>query len=95
MAAIDNLVLEHHFYTVALLPDTRKYAEKYPDILRTQTDFLARNRVRGDIVFVSHLGDIVEHGGRGSDGSRAELLPTLFDGERGFHLPSPGGGHAG
>jgi len=50
-------------FTVAVLPDTQFYAQKYPDTFHAQTAWIAANAVREKIVFVSHVGDVVESGG--------------------------------
>ena len=50
-------------FTVAVLPDTQYYAQKFPDTFHAQTAWLAANAVREKIVFVSHVGDVVESGG--------------------------------
>jgi hypothetical protein len=50
-------------FTVAVLPDTQHYAQKFPDTFHAQTAWIAANAVREKIVFVSHVGDIVESGG--------------------------------
>lgn len=50
-------------FTVAVLPDTQFYAQKFPDTFHAQTAWIAANAVREKIVFVSHVGDVVESGG--------------------------------
>ncbi len=43
-------------FTIVLLPDTQMYAEKYPEIFRAQTEWIAEHA--GDISFVLQQGDI-------------------------------------
>ena len=50
-------------FTVAVLPDTQHYAQKFPETFHAQTTWIAANAVREKIIFVSHVGDIVESGG--------------------------------
>ncbi|MFM7186858.1 MAG: metallophosphoesterase [Armatimonadota bacterium] len=50
-------------FTVAVLPDTQYYSQKFPDTFHAQTAWIAANATREKIVFVSHVGDIVESGG--------------------------------
>ena len=50
-------------FTVCVLPDTQYYAQKYPDTFHAQTAWIAANAVRETIVFVSHVGDVVQSGG--------------------------------
>ncbi len=45
-------------FTVAVLPDTQHYSEKYPDLFMAQTRWLAENRQARNIAWVLHLGDI-------------------------------------
>lgn len=46
-------------FTVVVLPDTQNYSEFYPEIYDAQTQWIADNRRRLNIRFVSHVGDIV------------------------------------
>jgi 3',5'-cyclic AMP phosphodiesterase CpdA len=47
--------------TLAVLPDTQYYAEKYPHLFEAQTRWIADNREKRNIAYVLHLGDITEH----------------------------------
>jgi hypothetical protein len=49
-------------FTVVALPDTQNYADQYPEIFLAQTRWIADNRDKENIVFVTHLGDIVDNG---------------------------------
>jgi hypothetical protein len=46
-------------FTIIVLPDTQHYAEKYPQIFNNQTRWITENIENLNIVFVTHLGDIV------------------------------------
>lgn len=48
-------------FTLAVLPDTQFYAEKYPDIFAAQTRWIAANYKKENIKFSAHLGDIVQN----------------------------------
>ena len=48
-------------FTIAVLPDTQYYAEKYPDIFRSQTEWIADQLQDRNIRFVLHLGDVTNH----------------------------------
>ena len=54
-------------FTVVLLPDTQHYSESYPEIFEAQTQWIVDHREERNIVFVSHLGDIVQNGSEGND----------------------------
>lgn len=47
-------------FTIVVLPDTQLYTKHHPHIFSVQTDWIARNATARNIVFVTHLGDIVD-----------------------------------
>ncbi len=47
-------------FTIAILPDTQVYAESFPAIFTSQTQWIADNAVLENIVFVLHEGDITD-----------------------------------
>ncbi len=49
-------------FTLIVLPDTQVYARHYPEIFYKQTEWIKGNAGKENIVFVSHVGDIVEDG---------------------------------
>lgn len=49
-------------FSVIGLPDTQRYSEQYPEIFLAQTQWIVDNRDALDIEFVSHYGDLVQHG---------------------------------
>lgn len=51
-------------FTVAVLPDTQNYSEKYPDTFLAQTRWIAENHKARNIAFVLHLGDITNRSSR-------------------------------
>jgi predicted phosphodiesterase len=48
-------------WTLAVLPDTQYYSEKYPDVFARQTEWIVANRERQNIRFVAHEGDLVNN----------------------------------
>lgn len=48
-------------FTIIVLPDTQYYSEEYSWIFDNQTEWILENRELMNIVFVTHLGDIVDH----------------------------------
>ena len=48
------------YITIAVLPDTQYYSEKYPAIFTQQTQWIAEWAKAQHIVFVSQVGDLVE-----------------------------------
>lgn len=51
-------------FTIAVLPDTQFYSEKFPQIFPAQTDWIIANRTSLNIIYVAQLGDIVNQGDR-------------------------------
>jgi hypothetical protein len=49
-------------FLVAVLPDTQVYAWQYPETFHSQLRWLAEWADTYNIVFVTHVGDIVQHG---------------------------------
>jgi 3',5'-cyclic AMP phosphodiesterase CpdA len=47
-------------FTIIVLPDTQFYSESYPEIFDNQTQWIIDNIGQLNIVFVTHLGDLVD-----------------------------------
>lgn len=48
-------------FTLAILPDTQNYSEKYPELFVAQTEWIVANRDKRKIAAVLQLGDITNH----------------------------------
>lgn len=48
-------------WTLAVMPDTQVYATSYPELFKDQTRWIAENRVRYNIQYVLHLGDVTNN----------------------------------
>ncbi len=48
-------------FTIAVLPDTQTYCQRFPDGFHAQTQWLVEQKKRRRIEAVLHLGDITEH----------------------------------
>jgi len=48
-------------FSIVMLPDTQRYSEKRPDLFFAQTNWIKRNRDKENIVFVTHVGDLVQN----------------------------------
>lgn len=59
---IRNTTANTSFFSLVVLPDTQKYAEAYPDIFSAQTRWVVENKQERNILFVAHVGDVVQHG---------------------------------
>ncbi|MBW2732726.1 MAG: metallophosphoesterase [Deltaproteobacteria bacterium] len=49
-------------FSVVALPDTQFYADELPQIYTSQTQWIVNNQTQENIVFVTHLGDVVDNG---------------------------------
>jgi hypothetical protein len=47
-------------FTIIALPDTQYYSESYPEVFDSQTQWIVDNIETMNIIFVTHLGDIVD-----------------------------------
>lgn len=85
-------------FSIVVLPDTQFYAERYPQMLDGQVDWILAERRRRNIVFVSHEGDVVQHFESELEWARADAaLSRLFGAVPfgilpGNHDMSPAGG---
>jgi hypothetical protein len=50
-------------FSVVVLPDTQNYSAEYPEIFCEQTQWIVDHKKELNIVFVSHMGDLVNNGG--------------------------------
>lgn len=74
-------------FSIAVLPDTQYYAQKYPAIFTAQTQWVVDNLATERIAFVTQLGDIVQSGAHGTTRNalqwqRADAAMDLLDGDR-------------
>ncbi|MDX2132297.1 MAG: DNRLRE domain-containing protein [Planctomycetota bacterium] len=53
------------------LPDTQNYSEFYPEIFDAQTRWVVDNARANNIRYVSHVGDVVNHGDRRNEWNNA------------------------
>lgn len=68
-------------FTVALLPDTQIYSALYPEIFQAQTQWIADHVQSDNIVFVSQIGDVVDHADASLEWQRADAAMDLLDGD--------------
>jgi hypothetical protein len=58
-------------FTIIVLPDTQYYSSSHPEIFLNQTQWILANKQQLNIVFVIHLGDIVDNFGSMTQWSNA------------------------
>jgi len=68
------------YWTVVALPDTQVYADNGTTYASDQTRWIVENRDAENIVFVSHEGDVVEHGGVDEEWQYMDDAMSALDG---------------
>ncbi len=66
-------------FTIIVLPDTQYYSETYPYIFDSQTQWIVEKKDDRNIVFVTHLGDIVEIGDNATEWDRADAAMSYLE----------------
>ncbi len=75
-------------FTLVVLPDTQRYSERGPAPFNAQTQWVADHVLSENLVFLTHVGDLVENGGEGTDRNqvewdRANAAMSILDGDLG------------
>ncbi|MCK5628240.1 metallophosphoesterase [Candidatus Bathyarchaeota archaeon] len=68
-------------FTIIVLPDTQYYSESYPEIFDNQTQWIIENKEVMNIVFVTHLGDLVDHSYSETEWENANNSISKLDGQ--------------
>ena len=76
-------------FTVVVLPDTQFYSESYPATFTAQTQWIVGQLAARNIVFVTHLGDVVNVATTESQWVNADSALTVLDGRVPYGL-APG-----
>jgi len=66
-------------FTIVVLPDTQFYSQGYPGIFENQTRWIVQNENENNIVFVTHLGDIVNVNYYDSQWQNANSAMSILD----------------
>ncbi|MEM1822514.1 MAG: DUF2341 domain-containing protein, partial [Candidatus Hadarchaeales archaeon] len=66
-------------FTIVVLPDTQYYSASYPTIFENQTRWIVQNRDNLNIVFVIHVGDIVDNAYSTIQWQRADNAMRILD----------------
>jgi len=68
-------------FTIVMLPDTQRYSETRPDLFFAQTRWIKENRIKENIVFVTHVGDLVQNRSKKpSEWKNADEAMAVLDG---------------
>ena len=68
-------------FTIIVLPDTQHYSDNFPEIFENQTQWIIENKESLNIVFVTHLGDLVDHPDSIREWNFANASMSKLDGE--------------
>ena len=68
-------------FSVVALPDTQWYSEKFPATFPAQTAWIVSNRAPQNIVFVTHLGDLVQTAINPVEWECADRAMSILDGQ--------------
>ncbi len=68
-------------FRIAALPDTQLYSQDYPAIFTSQTQWIVNNKTIKQIEFVTHLGDVVNHGDDSGEWANALTSMAILDGQ--------------
>ena len=71
---------ESENFTIVVLPDTQFYSAKYPWIFENQTLWIIQNVESMNILFVSHVGDLVQNWDRIDEWEHANASISILDG---------------
>jgi hypothetical protein len=66
-------------FALVVLPDTQYYSRDYPEIFKSQTRWIVDHRKEENIVFVTHLGDIVRSWNVVSEWRQADKAMGILD----------------
>jgi len=74
-------------FSIIVLPDTQYYSESYPAIFETQTQWIVNNKDALNIVYVAHVGDIVNKWDQQYQWDNAESAMMLLEDQFTTSLP--------
>lgn len=76
-AEIKPLPFVEGSWTLAILPDTQVYSERYPEIFAAQTQWIVDNKEKRNIAFVLQEGDITNNGSEKQWANAANAMSRL------------------
>lgn len=69
------------YFTVVVLPDTQNYSSSYPEIFKSQTEWIANNIDKENIIFSVNVGDIVNNYNNELEWKNAKSAFSVLDGK--------------
>lgn len=80
LGAIGSASQQSEYWTVVALPDTQVYADNQTAYAMEQTQWIADNADAENIAFVSHEGDVVDHGDEDAEWQHMDEAMSRLDG---------------
>jgi hypothetical protein len=77
-------------FRIVLFPDTQNESASYPDVYNSQTTWIANNKTAQNIVFASHLGDIVLTATSTAQWVNADTAMDILDAGEVWYSVGPG-----
>ena len=74
-------------FTIIVLPDTQYYSQVFPEIFLSQTRWIVENREALNIVFVTHVGDVVQIAANIFEWENADAAMSLLEDPATTELP--------
>ena len=68
-------------FVIVVLPDTQNYSQSYPSVFENQTEWIVQHKDEYNIVFVTHLGDIVNVNNSDYQWQNANSAMSILDGK--------------
>ena len=66
-------------FSIIVLPDTQNYSQYYPALYTDQTQWIVNNRISLNIVYVGHVGDIVNTANSITQYDNADVAMSLLE----------------
>jgi len=77
-------------FTLIALPDTQNESQFYPAVFSSQTQWIVDNKTTQNIIFVTHLGDLVNTADNTAQWISADAAMGLLDSPDVFYSAGPG-----
>ena len=90
LAALPTTTPATESFTIIVLPDTQFYSHRSPDMFTSQTQWIVDNEDELNIVFVTHVGDIVYDYGESGEWVNARAAMSILENAKIPHGMCPG-----
>ncbi|NPV42289.1 MAG: tandem-95 repeat protein [Anaerolineae bacterium] len=77
-------------FTLIVIPDTQNYSTSYPQVFNSQMEWIADQKAEDNIVFATHVGDIVNTASSTTEWTRADTAMGYLDSGNVAYSVGPG-----